>query len=176
MSTSNPHLQKSNNKNWFASVGSAVQSAVDKAREDASIAREAKEAGKVWNPKKKEWNFYFIDEEWRELEVVNLGDGGKSGSAEGGVGDEEERKVADREYYDLLGVSTNANDGTIKKAYYKNARVCHPDKNPGDDEAKAKPIPMPPTSTLASSSTASLMARPRANVSPSPSSSGTASR
>jgi hypothetical protein len=138
MSTSNPHLQKSNNKNWFASVGSAVQSAVDKAREDASIAREAKEAGKVWNPKKKEWNFYFIDEEWRELEVVNLGDGGKSGSAEGGVGDEEERKVADREYYDLLGVSTNANDGTIKKAYYKNARVCHPDKNPGDDEAKAK--------------------------------------
>lgn len=125
-------------KNWFATVGTAVQSAVGKAVEEARIAKEAKEAGKVWDTKRKEWRLYFLDEEWNELEVASgSGEGGGVGAA-GDSGGEEERKVADREYYDLLGVSTNANDATIKKAYYKKARVCHPDKNPGDEEAKTK--------------------------------------
>jgi len=46
--------------------------------------------------------------------------------------------VKDREYYDLLGVSTNATAGDIKKAYYREARKCHPDKCPDDPQAAAK--------------------------------------
>ena len=42
-----------------------------------------------------------------------------------------------RRYYDLLSVSTDATGPAIKKAYYKAARSCHPDKCGDDPEAAA---------------------------------------
>ncbi len=43
-----------------------------------------------------------------------------------------------RDFYEVMGVSKNASDDEIKKAFRKLAKKYHPDLNPGDKAAEAK--------------------------------------
>ncbi len=44
--------------------------------------------------------------------------------------------MADRDYYEVLGVARDASPDAVKKAYRKLARKFHPDVNPGDKSAE----------------------------------------
>jgi curved DNA-binding protein CbpA len=91
--------------------------------------------GMIWEEDKREWYYYHLQVELEEIKLAeqNLKAANNKMRAEGS-----ERLVKDREYYDLLNVSTNATSSQLKKAYYKEARLVHPDKNPNDPDAAQK--------------------------------------
>ena len=130
MSTRSDDNAQAGIRGWWGSVQRGIESKQEQKRN----ADEARETGKVWNAEKKTWEFYFLDAENLEIEEIEREREGKNEAPNG----ETERPVKDRAYYDLLEVSTNATAAGIKKAYYKKARACHPDKNPDDAEAAAK--------------------------------------
>jgi len=64
-----------------------------------------------------------------------------------------------RDYYDILGVSKNASQDEIKKAFRKKARQYHPDvnkDNPKEAEAKLKKLNMTNSATTPSNKEAAL--------------------
>lgn len=102
-------------------------------------ATKANKAGMQWDDEKREWYNYFLDKEKEETERWEAENKeGKTASGGAAVGSLNEKKVKDREFYDLLGVSTNATQSEIKKGYYKEARKVHPDKCPDDPDAATK--------------------------------------
>lgn len=84
----------------------------------------------VWDQDTGKWLDIDLGALENDVEAENSDDETRSGAWSG--------NVADTELYDLLNVKPQASPAEIKKAYYKVARECHPDKNPGDAEATTR--------------------------------------
>lgn len=113
-----------------------------------------KAQGKRWDPTQKKWVVDRLEEEaegvakfprddddilkaFKGEETAAAGSGGAGGAGGEADGAGAAKVVKDTEYYDALGVASDATESKIKRAYYIQARKWHPDKNQSE-EAKVK--------------------------------------
>jgi hypothetical protein len=107
----------------------------------------ANSQGKEWDAEKRVWYIYDLQKEFDEIGNISEEDfirsleGGGVLSASPDAETDKTRavkKVADTEFYDILGVPADATPAEIKKAYYLKAKQSHPDRNADDPDAHSK--------------------------------------
>jgi len=101
-----------------------------------------KAQGKRWDRTQNKWIIDKLDEEAAEVDKLPKDDDdilkiSKEEEEQPAAASGSGPAVKDTEYYDVLGVPTDAPESKIKKAYYIQARKWHPDRNKSD-EAKVK--------------------------------------
>jgi curved DNA-binding protein CbpA len=120
--------------------------------------------GKDWDKEKQEWVLYRLDEEANE--ILELSDDDFIASLEEAARKAQAEMTAERkpdttdtvsatertepeevkpnnpvkelEYYEILGIASNATTADIKKAYYLKAKMSHPDRHRDDPDANMK--------------------------------------
>ena len=108
----------------------------------------ALKARKDWDDETKEWVLYDLTADAEKYLNMTEEEYLKSCSPEDKTSNSSsdpskdtvppQRNVADLEFYNVLGVPSNATTAEIKKAYYLKAKLHHPDKHPDDPDAQAK--------------------------------------
>jgi len=102
---------------------------------------------KDWDEVQRKWIKYDLDAEaaratsMTEAEYIKENSSASAATAPATKEDESEgtsKTVKDDTYYKVLGVDPGASRGKIRKAFFKQARVMHPDKNQDDPKAKEK--------------------------------------
>ena len=105
--------------------------------------------GKDWDPETKKWYSYNLPDE--ASQILSMTDEDfmatlhpsdikdfeaiKQDKANSKIGNVEVKCL---EFYEILGVESHATPSDIKKAYYRKAKECHPDKHPDDPQAANK--------------------------------------
>jgi curved DNA-binding protein CbpA len=132
---------KAQGTSWMGGLFQSINNNIAQSIENSRLAKEAKENGQVWDKRKKQWIFYNVELEIQEIneELAELEQRRHQYQLQQNNGQEDNSQkytsVKDREYYDRLNVPTHATPMEIKKAYYREARKCHPDKNSDDPKA-----------------------------------------
>jgi len=101
---------------------------------------------KIYDEARGTWEEYRLDEDAGDIKRAlreeekgqNKTENNNNQSSNNNNSNGSRRRVKNSEYYDFLGVRTDAAPSDIRSAYRKRARSVHPDKNPDDPDAEKK--------------------------------------
>ena len=96
--------------------------------------------GKTWNHCDGHWFYYSMDVEDKQIDqdlALTFPEESRRRSNRH-LRQRSRRRVKDKEFYQILKVPTDASPSEIKRAYYREALLTHPDKNVEDAKANER--------------------------------------
>lgn len=96
--------------------------------------------GKTWDHDDGHWFYYSMDVEDKQIDHDLASTFPEESRRRSGrhLRQRSRRRVKDREFYLLLKIPTDASQSEIKRAYYREALLTHPDKNVDDSKANER--------------------------------------
>lgn len=96
--------------------------------------------GKTWDDSDGHWFYYSMDDEDKQIDqdLASTFPEESRRRSRRHLRQRSRRRVKDKEFYLLLKVPTDASQMEIKRAYYREALITHPDKNVDDSKANER--------------------------------------